>query len=399
MIVPDRQVDSPLMNTNIALVGADLLATRIDKLNNVVVDPVRLMDQARKGYNKDDDIEEDENDRFISSRKGKLRPRFETGLDTNDWAEEVRPNSIVLSRPKRSRDSDLDEKREMSHKHHKHHKHSKDSKRDQSESEVKKIKEDKEDSETKRSRRDATRYRPKGSYLPVSEFSMGSRKPIRSKHHPIEGEHEKQKSDVTKGRPERGSEEELDETPEHSKVQKKSKGSGAHQHLKKVRVLSRQKRCGGRRDDDDDGDANRARRTRRARRRAARRARKRAQKAAQSSTTTVTRRVIQDGQVVSQDGTTQTACAQQQVAPQPIILQQPAPVVQNVVPGQQIVQPAQPIVQSAAPVQPIVQAPGAPVQPIVQAAPAPVPAVAAQGSLQGSVQQGASVEGTMKISA
>lgn len=422
------------MNTNIALVGADPLATNINRLNNVVVDPARLMDQARKGYNKDDDIEEDENDRFISSRKGKLRPRFETG--TEDWAEEVRPTGMVLSRPKRSKDADVDERRE---KIHKHHKHSKDPKRDRSERKSREA--------IKRDRKDRVRYRMRGDHSPVTEeylpeFTDSGRKKIdnrgrvsyieqphriyvisngeeanfegkpkggkksiriKSKHRLSNSLQPKQKSDVAKeqsdkdaeegsGEVDKKSEKRLNETSEDSKDSKKTEASSEHEHPTEVRVLSRQKRCGGGRrrdDDDDDGDANRSRRARRARRRAARRARKRAQKAVKNSTTTTTRRVIQDGQVVSQDGTAQTSCAQQQVAPQPIILQQPAPaVLQNVVPGQQIVQPAQPIVQGAAPAQPIVQAPAA-----------PAPAVAAQGSLQGSVQQGASVEGTMKISA
>lgn len=102
-----------------------------------------------------------------------------------------------------------------------------------------------------------------------------------------------------------------------------------------VRVLSRKKRCGGN-DDDDDGDANRARgvrgrrgrRTSRTRRRGGRRrgSRRRASK----STTTVTRRVIQNGQVVSE--TTSESGAK--LAP---VAQAAAPVVQSIVPQQQVI--------------------------------------------------------------
>lgn len=99
-------------------------------------------------------------------------------------------------------------------------------------------------------------------------------------------------------------------------------------------ALSRVKRCGG---NDDDGDANRARRRaarrrasrrRAARRRAAKKAKKAAKKAAKSRTeTTVTTKVIQNGQVVSETSGAQpavqsTVTTTNQQVQQPQVVQQ-----------------------------------------------------------------------------
>lgn len=140
--------------------------------------------------------------------------------------------------------------------------------------------------------------------------------------------------------------------------------------------LHRVKRCGGGGGGGDDGDANRARRARRNRARRARRARRaqaraarRAAKASEgSTTTTVTRKVIQDGQVVSQS-----------VIPQGTVVQH-QPVVQAVAPQQPVVvqhQPAQPQVVVGQPQVVSGQPQVAAVQPQLAA-----PSISVQGSVK-----------------
>lgn len=84
---------SPLMSTNIALVGADPSNTQAvgQNLENVLIDPITLIDQAsalhRPTATELGDIEEDEHDRFLTSAKGKIRPQLlmDTG---DDWAND-----------------------------------------------------------------------------------------------------------------------------------------------------------------------------------------------------------------------------------------------------------------------------------------------------------------------
>lgn len=89
------------MNTNIALVGADPTTTGVKKYDNVVIDPSNLLNKAGLvDENAEVDIEEDENDRFITTRSGKLRPKFESGVE--DWSEDTKPiNGRSLRRVKR----------------------------------------------------------------------------------------------------------------------------------------------------------------------------------------------------------------------------------------------------------------------------------------------------------
>lgn len=78
-----------MMNTNIALVGADLETLGVRRQDNVVIDPSVLLDKAGLlNDNTEQDIEEDEDDKFITTRSGKLRPRFETGNE--DWSEDTK---------------------------------------------------------------------------------------------------------------------------------------------------------------------------------------------------------------------------------------------------------------------------------------------------------------------
>lgn len=138
-----------------------------------------------------------------------------------------------------------------------------------------------------------------------------------------------------------------------------------------ARVLSRVKRCGGG-GDDDGGNARRARRARRAR--AARRARKAAARAQNSvQSTTVTKKIYQNNQLVSETSYAQPA-------------------------GHQVIVPAgaPPMVQSvaAAPVQhqPVIIQQQPVAAPIVQQAPAPqvvqqqqagnLPSISVQGSVK-----------------
>lgn len=457
------------MNTNIALVGADSLATSIQSRNNVVVDPSSLMEQARKGYNKDDDIEEDENDRFIASRKGKLRPRFQTGPDAEDWAEDSgSPSGRFLLRPKRGfKDA---EREEEDHHHHRRSKDEKTGKRDKKsgrkEKELKENKKPRKDNRGRYRSKNEHRVSSKAEHLSVSP-SKGSEKIQKLRSHPKRSQIiylvdssrssdrdlnsesslfrvNKEKTDMKplkEGQKDGISIEKPADLNQDSKLQEtKSNKSlsdstvvSAEKSARKVNILSRQKRCGGGGgydyydyDYDDDDDANRSRRSRSRRtrrnrrrnsRRGARRARKKAEKAAQSTVTTVTRSILQGAQalsqgaqVVSQAVGNQPVSAeqQQQVAQQPMILQQAAPatVIQSTPPQTIIQQPAQPVAQTIAPVQPVIQN-AAPVQPVAQQ-PTPLNPqisqttagdVAAQGSLQGSVQTGATIEGAMKISA
>lgn len=78
-----------MMNTNIALVGADPETTGVRKQDNVVIDPSILLEKAGLlNDNTEEDIEEDVNDKFITTRSGKLRPRFESGNE--DWSEDTK---------------------------------------------------------------------------------------------------------------------------------------------------------------------------------------------------------------------------------------------------------------------------------------------------------------------
>lgn len=80
------------MNTNIALVGADPTTTAVRNHEHVAIDPTVLLNEAGflNGNNEEVDIEEDPDDRFITTRSGKLRPRFVSGHE--DWSKDA--NSI-----------------------------------------------------------------------------------------------------------------------------------------------------------------------------------------------------------------------------------------------------------------------------------------------------------------
>lgn len=83
------------MNTNIALVR-----TNPTLVGGFVIDPSSLLNKAGLlDDNAEVDIEEDENDKFITTRSGKLRPRFESGPE--DWSEDVKARAIGRKDSKR----------------------------------------------------------------------------------------------------------------------------------------------------------------------------------------------------------------------------------------------------------------------------------------------------------
>lgn len=107
------------MNTNINFVGSRAMMGEFAKQgqkNVAVVDPIGMLDESAQANIKGD-IEEDPNDRFITSRSGKRRPMLEH--DEQEWADEEPiakwPNvssgakpAKVLSRKKRCGGGDND---------------------------------------------------------------------------------------------------------------------------------------------------------------------------------------------------------------------------------------------------------------------------------------------------
>lgn len=93
----------PKLRTNIALVGAEEPVTTIQhEQPNVLVDPSKLFDHVSEEYRKTD-IEEDEDDKFITTRSGKPRAQLIDGSD--DWADDsligANPIGRALIRKKR----------------------------------------------------------------------------------------------------------------------------------------------------------------------------------------------------------------------------------------------------------------------------------------------------------
>lgn len=77
------------MKTNVAVIGSpDAARAVLSKQQQIVVDPSKLMGRSDISAGIDD-IEEDDNDRFITTRSGKRRPNYIDTDDTDEWAEDV----------------------------------------------------------------------------------------------------------------------------------------------------------------------------------------------------------------------------------------------------------------------------------------------------------------------
>lgn len=72
------------MKSNVAVIGSEDAPTVLNRPNQVVVDPRSILENTKPHI---DDIEEDDNDRFITTRSGKPRPDFAS--DADQWAEDT----------------------------------------------------------------------------------------------------------------------------------------------------------------------------------------------------------------------------------------------------------------------------------------------------------------------